>query len=90
MTFKIGEVVAETEDYQIVVTEGWAADGAPKTGEYSLINKLYGVVEAATPMLPQVLQYIDQMQASLDASRAEKEMVREADGEVAPNVTSIH
>jgi len=86
---QLGLVVKELADYKVVTTEG--VDG---TGEYALVNKKWGVVEASTPMLPQCLEYLEQLQAGLDARMHMGETAKatpKGDGEGAvDNVTSIH
>ena len=82
MSVKLGKVVKELANYKVVVTEG--VDG---TGEYSLVNKDYNVVEAATPMLPQCLEYLEQLQAGLDARM---HMDEEGEEGITDNVTAIH
>jgi len=60
----IGRIVDTLGDYAVIIVPG--ADG---TGEYAVTNTVYGVVEAQTPLLPQALEYLEQLQAGLDARR---------------------
>lgn len=67
---KVGKVIEELSTYKVVV---WEGTDAAKSGEYALINKETGVMETSTPLLLQALQFLDQLQAKLDAERDIKE-----------------
>lgn len=64
MEVKLNTVVDQLADYRVVVVAGES-----DTGEYAVISKTYGVIEAQTPLLPQALEYLEQLQAGLDARR---------------------
>lgn len=64
-------VIKETPDY--VLRTGINAEGRTC---YQLINTVHDVIEAETQLLPQAFEYIEQLQAGLDALRdMEKERV---------------
>ena len=74
MALKVGTVVDKLADYRVEVVLGNKINEFDTpTGEYALISNKYGVVEAQTPMLPQALEYLEQLQAGLDARRDIKE-----------------
>ena len=64
-------VIKETSDY--ILRTGINQEGRAC---YQLINTVHDVIEAETQLLPQAFEYIDQLQAGLDALRdMEKERV---------------
>lgn len=69
------KVIRETTDY-ILQTGPTVEDDTNKT-VYQLINKVYDVIEVETNLLPQAYEYLDQLQAGLDARRDEEAMVNE-------------
>ena len=85
MNIKENSVVKELADYYIKVVAG--SEG---TGEYAVINKTWGVLEAQTPLLPQAHEYLEQLQSHLDATQdmaeEEAESKEASDGS---NVTPI-
>lgn len=82
------KVIKETPDY--VLQTGTSLE-APHNKCYQLINKVYDVVEVETQLLPQAFDYIEQIQAALDAKRdMEKAMAEAAEKAKAPVVQFPH
>lgn len=64
-TENIGRIVKSSADYEIILVAG-------KEGfdvEYGVRNTTYDVLETQTPLLPQALEYLDQLQSGVDAHR---------------------
>lgn len=59
------KVIKETSDY-ILATGISSSD---ETTCYQVINKVYDVIEAESHILPQGFEYLEQIQAALDARR---------------------
>lgn len=84
----MSKIIKETPDY--VLQTGTSLE-APHSKCYQLINKVYDVIEVETQLLPQAFDYIEQIQAALDAKRdMEKVLAEEAAKEDAPIVQFPH
>lgn len=92
MPIEYNKVIDKSEDYSIVILQ--TSGDWPEDGEYGLVNNVTSVVEVRTPLLPQALEYLEQLQAGLDARRdmkAEiKDMVDGALTEADKNSRDIH
>jgi hypothetical protein len=72
----MSELIRELSDYKLVVDDSVERDGSKS---YQVVNKVYGVVEAETFILPQAFDYLEQIQAALDAGQdIAEELLEEA------------
>ncbi len=75
--------ISELADYKLVVDDSIEREGSRA---YQIVNKQYGVVETETFILPQAQDYLEQLQAALDAAEdmavADEEEMAEVAGEV--------
>ena len=84
----MSKIIKETPDYILQTGTGLEA---PHSKCYQLINKVYDIVEVETQLLPQAFEYIEQIQAALDAKRdIEKEMAKAVKAGSAPIVQFPH
>ncbi len=58
--------IRELSDYELVVGDSVERDG---TKAYQIIHKEFGVIETETFILPQAFDYLEQLQAALDAGQ---------------------
>lgn len=71
----MAKVIKTTSDYELLV--GNQLD-EPHAKCYQLVNRLYDVIEAETQILPQAFEYMEQIQAALDARRDDEKAVSDA------------
>lgn len=84
----MSKIIKETPDY--ILQTGTSLE-VPHSKCYQLINKVYDVIEVETQLLPQAFDYIEQVQAALDAKRdMEKVLAEEAAKKDAPIVQFPH
>lgn len=69
-----GKVIKNTADYELIV--GVSTD--TKLLCYQVINIVHDVIEAESQILPQALEYLEQIQAALDARRDDEKALSDA------------
>jgi len=79
MSNNIGKVIKSSADYEIVLVKGKESFDV----EYGIRNTTHDVLETQTPLLPQALEYLDQLQSGVDAHNDMAEMESDAKGVVA-------
>lgn len=57
-------LIRDLPNYKLIVGDSVEREGSTA---YQVINKEFGVVEAETFILPQAFEYLEQIQAALDA-----------------------
>lgn len=73
------DIIKETENYTLSVGKPVGSQDDLKL--YQIINKKYKVVEVETPMLPQAIKYMHDLEAGLGAV---EDMYEEKKAEVLP------
>lgn len=70
------KVIDETTDYTLQTGSSMETTGHTC---YQVVNRVYDVIEVETQLLPQAYEYLEQLQAALDAKRdIQKEVVEDS------------